>query len=211
MLVFAEHRCLLDACLGAFHKRKVGCIRIDGETPTDSRQALVRQFQEDPGCRAAVLGIRAAGVGLTLTARAAPTAPAACPRLSAQSRQRRQCFFPCSHRSPPTPRSPSRPGGVAGGVRGAELDPRDGDPGGGPRPPHRAAAVRPGAQRGRRAARRPPSPAIAAARSAAHRSPGACVFPLRVSGRWRSCTRRASWTTSSGTPSTRSSRASGRC
>jgi SWI/SNF-related matrix-associated actin-dependent regulator 1 of chromatin subfamily A len=46
----------------------VGHIRIDGGTPQSARQALVTRFQETDSVRAAVLGIRAAGVGLTLTA-----------------------------------------------------------------------------------------------------------------------------------------------
>ena len=42
-------------------------IRIDGKTPASERQALVNRFQENEDCRVAVLSIRAAGVGLTLT------------------------------------------------------------------------------------------------------------------------------------------------
>ncbi|CAK7327448.1 unnamed protein product [Dovyalis caffra] len=51
-----------------FTKKKVGCIRIDGKTAAASRQALVTEFQEKDAIKAAVLSIRAAGVGLTLTA-----------------------------------------------------------------------------------------------------------------------------------------------
>ncbi|XP_056168324.1 uncharacterized protein LOC115690629 isoform X10 [Syzygium oleosum] len=49
-------------------KKKVGCIRIDGSTPAVARQALVTDFQEKDAIKAAVLSIRAGGVGLTLTA-----------------------------------------------------------------------------------------------------------------------------------------------
>ena len=44
-------------------------IKIDGETPPHKRQALVDTFQGDSDIRVAVLSIRAAGVGLTLTVR----------------------------------------------------------------------------------------------------------------------------------------------
>ncbi|KAG1328300.1 SWI/SNF-related matrix-associated actin-dependent regulator of chromatin subfamily A-like protein 1 [Cocos nucifera] len=49
-------------------KKKVNCIRIDGGTPSSSRQALVNDFQEKDNIKAAVLSIKAGGVGLTLTA-----------------------------------------------------------------------------------------------------------------------------------------------
>uniref|UniRef100_A0A803KU31 SWI/SNF-related matrix-associated actin-dependent regulator of chromatin subfamily A-like protein 1 n=1 Tax=Chenopodium quinoa TaxID=63459 RepID=A0A803KU31_CHEQI len=49
-------------------KKKVGCIRIDGGTPAASRQSLVTEFQENEAIKAAVLSIKAGGVGLTLTA-----------------------------------------------------------------------------------------------------------------------------------------------
>ncbi|TXG71515.1 hypothetical protein EZV62_000094 [Acer yangbiense] len=51
-----------------FQKKKVRCIRIDGGTPAASRQGLVTDFQEKDDIRAAVLSIKAGGVGLTLTA-----------------------------------------------------------------------------------------------------------------------------------------------
>ncbi|XP_052114452.1 uncharacterized protein LOC107484479 isoform X2 [Arachis duranensis] len=55
--------------LGTFiEKKKVGCIWIDGGTPAASRQQLVTDFQEKDYIKAAVLSIKAGGVGLTLTA-----------------------------------------------------------------------------------------------------------------------------------------------
>ncbi|KAI0493365.1 hypothetical protein KFK09_023481 [Dendrobium nobile] len=67
-LVFAHHLPMIEALHNFFLKKKVGCIRIDGSTPATSRQALVTQFQEKSEIKAAVLSIRAGGVGLTLTA-----------------------------------------------------------------------------------------------------------------------------------------------
>jgi hypothetical protein len=68
ILVFAHHACLLDAVERALNKRRAKYIRIDGKTPAAARGGLVASFQGDEQYRAAVLSIRAAGVGLTLTA-----------------------------------------------------------------------------------------------------------------------------------------------
>ncbi|KAK8931348.1 putative chromatin-remodeling complex ATPase chain [Platanthera zijinensis] len=67
-LVFAHHLSMIEAIHQFLLKRKVACIRIDGSTPATSRQSLVNQFQEKSDIKAAVLSIRAGGIGLTLTA-----------------------------------------------------------------------------------------------------------------------------------------------
>ncbi|KAH9322232.1 hypothetical protein KI387_016871, partial [Taxus chinensis] len=67
-LIFAHHLSMLDAIEHYLIKKKVTFIRIDGSTPTSSRQMLVTEFQEREDVKVAVLAIRAAGVGLTLTA-----------------------------------------------------------------------------------------------------------------------------------------------
>ncbi|KAI9196173.1 hypothetical protein LWI28_021634 [Acer negundo] len=67
-LIFAHHQPMLDSIHQFFLKKKVRCIRIDGGTPAASRQGLVTDFQEKDDIRAAVLSIKAGGVGLTLTA-----------------------------------------------------------------------------------------------------------------------------------------------
>ncbi|XP_074565416.1 uncharacterized protein LOC141821928 isoform X1 [Curcuma longa] len=67
-LIFAHHQHMIDAIHQFLLKKKVGCIRIDGGTPSTSRQTLVADFQEKDSIKAAVLSIRAGGVGLTLTA-----------------------------------------------------------------------------------------------------------------------------------------------
>ena len=54
-----------------WRRKKVKFIKIDGETPPQKRQGLVDAFQLQPEMRVAVLSIRAAGVGLTLTVRPA--------------------------------------------------------------------------------------------------------------------------------------------
>lgn len=68
-LIFAHHTCLLDAIEHSCNRKK-DCkyIRIDGNTPSHSRANLVDSFQNDDSVRVAILSIRAAGVGLTLTA-----------------------------------------------------------------------------------------------------------------------------------------------
>ncbi|BAT76965.1 hypothetical protein VIGAN_01504000 [Vigna angularis var. angularis] len=67
-LIFAHHQSMLDSIHEFLRKKKVGCIRIDGGTPAASRQQLVTEFQEKDSTKAAVLSIKAGGVGLTLTA-----------------------------------------------------------------------------------------------------------------------------------------------
>ncbi|ESW26482.1 hypothetical protein PHAVU_003G123100 [Phaseolus vulgaris] len=67
-LIFAHHQPMIDSIHDFLRKKKVGCIRIDGGTPAASRQQLVTEFQEKESIKAAVLSIKAGGVGLTLTA-----------------------------------------------------------------------------------------------------------------------------------------------
>ncbi|XP_050372259.1 uncharacterized protein LOC126790153 isoform X2 [Argentina anserina] len=67
-LIFAHHQSMIDAIYQFLLKKKVSCIRIDGSIPTVERQAYVTQFQEKDSVKAAVLSIKAGGVGLTLTA-----------------------------------------------------------------------------------------------------------------------------------------------
>eukprot|EP00873_Tetraselmis_striata_P038625 jgi/Tetstr1/458889/TSEL_004396.t1 len=68
VLVFAHHRCLLDGIEACLRKARKKFIRIDGATAAHERQGLVTRFQESPDHVAAVLSLRAAGQGLTLTA-----------------------------------------------------------------------------------------------------------------------------------------------
>ncbi|XP_059632052.1 uncharacterized protein LOC132274731 [Cornus florida] len=67
-LIFAHHQPMIESIYQFLQKKKIGCIRIDGGTPAASRQALVSDFQEKDAIKAAVLSIKAGGVGLTLTA-----------------------------------------------------------------------------------------------------------------------------------------------
>ncbi|KAL4442762.1 hypothetical protein ABPG77_006756 [Micractinium sp. CCAP 211/92] len=67
VLVFAHHTEVLDA----LQQRALAgtpFLRIDGQVSNDKRKALVDRFQQDERCRAALLSITAAGVGITLTA-----------------------------------------------------------------------------------------------------------------------------------------------
>lgn len=65
VVVAAWHHEMIEAVAKAFDSESVA---IYGNTPIDQRQQLVDWFQNDPKCRVAVLGIKAAGVGITLTA-----------------------------------------------------------------------------------------------------------------------------------------------
>ncbi|RLN36250.1 DNA annealing helicase and endonuclease ZRANB3 [Panicum miliaceum] len=66
-LIFAHHQSLIDA-IEHLMKKKVLCIRIDGQTPVTTRQTLVTYFQNKDDIKAAVLSIKSGGYGLTLTA-----------------------------------------------------------------------------------------------------------------------------------------------
>ncbi len=57
----------LDIC-----RKKILFIRIDGNTAPEVRAGLVATFQDESRCRVALLAIRAAGTGLTLTVRLPP-------------------------------------------------------------------------------------------------------------------------------------------
>ena len=67
-LFFAHHGVLLDAVAQCMDAKKVKTIRIDGSTPAAVRGDLVNAFQRRDDVRVAILSIKAAGMGLTLTA-----------------------------------------------------------------------------------------------------------------------------------------------
>lgn len=62
LLVFAHHLDAIDALVS-----KYKCPKIVGGVPNDERMRIVDRFQTDPNVRVLVLGITAAGEGLTLT------------------------------------------------------------------------------------------------------------------------------------------------
>ena len=68
MLVFGHYMALLDGIEQRLARHKVGYIRIDGSVSGLDRRNAVKTFQEDPKCRVALLGMLAAGQGITLTA-----------------------------------------------------------------------------------------------------------------------------------------------
>ena len=68
LIVFGHHRPMLDAVDSMCRKNKIKSIRIDGNTPSCTRQNLVNDFQNITNVRVAIMSIKAAGVGLTLTA-----------------------------------------------------------------------------------------------------------------------------------------------
>ena len=65
VVVFAHHREVIEQLVERFGERAV-CIM--GGMRTDERTEAVRKFQEDENIRIFIGSIRAAGVGLTLTA-----------------------------------------------------------------------------------------------------------------------------------------------
>jgi len=68
ILLFAHHKEVLDALEAHLKHKRVGYVRIDGNTRPKQRHSNVQAFQTDPACRVALLSIVAAGVAITLTA-----------------------------------------------------------------------------------------------------------------------------------------------
>lgn len=66
VVVFCHHRDVASALVDAL--KPFGVVSITGDTKNDLRQPIVEAFQTDPAIRFFVGNIRAAGVGLTLTA-----------------------------------------------------------------------------------------------------------------------------------------------
>ena len=65
VICFAHHLDVIEQIAEAFGE---AAVVITGETPVPKRQGLVDRFQQDAACRVFVGNIKAAGVGLTLTA-----------------------------------------------------------------------------------------------------------------------------------------------
>ena len=64
VVVFSDHTAVLDTLAAAFPK----AVRLCGQTPQKLRGVVVDRFQTDPNCRVFLGHIKAAGVGITLTA-----------------------------------------------------------------------------------------------------------------------------------------------
>ena len=67
-LVFAHHKDVLNGIAQALDENDFAYIRIDGSTGMGERARQVESFQNEDRVQVAVLGLTAAGVGLTLTA-----------------------------------------------------------------------------------------------------------------------------------------------
>lgn len=67
-LFFAHHKNMIEGICDFLGSKNTTYIRIDGSTPTSERSKCCEFFQNNPQCKAAVLSITAAGVGLNLTA-----------------------------------------------------------------------------------------------------------------------------------------------
>ncbi len=66
VVVFVHHHDVTDSIAAGLND--YGVLMIDGRTPNDQRQEIVDQFNTDQTKRVLLLGIRAAGVGLSIRA-----------------------------------------------------------------------------------------------------------------------------------------------
>lgn len=67
-VVMGIHKIALAEVRDYLARHRIKAVLVNGDTPEAQRSEAVRAFQEDPDCRVFVGNIRAAGVGLTLTA-----------------------------------------------------------------------------------------------------------------------------------------------
>ena len=65
LVVFAVHKEIIETLIEEF---KSMAVKIDGSVPAKKRSEIVERFQNDPAVRLFVGNIKAAGVGITLTA-----------------------------------------------------------------------------------------------------------------------------------------------
>lgn len=67
-LIFAHHKYVLDAISDTLEKNKTYYVRIDGSVSSEERKNVSDQFQDEANFRVAVLSLKAANTGITLTA-----------------------------------------------------------------------------------------------------------------------------------------------
>jgi len=66
VVIFAHHHDVINVLQAGL--AEFGCVTVTGKTSGPDRQAAVDRFQTDPTCRVFLGNIKAAGVGITLTA-----------------------------------------------------------------------------------------------------------------------------------------------
>lgn len=66
VVIFSDHTKSIDRMAASLHG--YGAVVLDGRTPQKQRTGIVDKFQVDPKCRVFIGNIKAAGVGITLTA-----------------------------------------------------------------------------------------------------------------------------------------------
>ena len=67
-LVFCHHQAMVAGVVDLLEQKGVGFVKIDGGVGSEERARRVERFQTDASCRVAVLSLKAANTGLTLTA-----------------------------------------------------------------------------------------------------------------------------------------------
>ena len=67
-LVFCHHQVMVGGVVALLEEQGEGFVKIDGGVGNEERARRVDRFQNDASCKVAVLSLKAANTGLTLTA-----------------------------------------------------------------------------------------------------------------------------------------------
>ncbi|KAL2331847.1 hypothetical protein Fmac_019428 [Flemingia macrophylla] len=66
-IVFSQFTSFLDLINYSLHKSGVSCVQLNGSMSLAARDAAIRRFTEDPGCKIFLMSLKAGGVALNLT------------------------------------------------------------------------------------------------------------------------------------------------
>ncbi len=68
VIVFSQFTGTVDSLMGILTKKKIGAVKLTGQSDMDERQKSVDEFQKNSDVKVFVANMKAGGVGITLTA-----------------------------------------------------------------------------------------------------------------------------------------------
>ncbi|XP_057750711.1 DNA repair protein RAD16-like isoform X1 [Arachis stenosperma] len=66
-IVFSQFTSFLDLINYSLHKSGVSCVQLNGSMSLAARDAAIKRFTDDPGCKIFLMSLKAGGVALNLT------------------------------------------------------------------------------------------------------------------------------------------------